>query len=125
MYVLHDCCNVCYVLHCNYIHVVDLAKGHIKALQEMKKNSQVLKVNLGTGNGYSVLEIVMAFEKASGRVIPYQIVGRRIGDISTCYADPSYAAEKLGWSAKYKLNEMCEDTWRWQSQNPDGYPRSQ
>jgi UDP-glucose 4-epimerase len=107
----------------DYIHVVDLAKGHVKALQTLINNPQVLTVNLGTGRGYSVLDMIKAFEKASGRVIPYQIVGRRIGDISTCYADPSYAAEKLGWSAKYKLNEMCEDTWRWQSQNPDGYSR--
>jgi UDP-glucose 4-epimerase len=107
----------------DYIHVVDLAKGHVKALQTLENNPQVLTVNLGTGRGYSVLDIIKAFEKASGRVVPYQIVGRRLGDISTCYADPSYAEEKLGWSAKYKLNEMCEDTWRWQSQNPDGYSR--
>ena len=107
----------------DYIHVVDLAKGHVKALQTLENNPQVLTVNLGTGRGYSVLDMIKAFEKASGRVVPYQIVGRRLGDISTYYADPSYAAEKLGWRAKYKLNEMCEDTWRWQSQNPDGYSR--
>jgi UDP-glucose 4-epimerase len=107
----------------DYIHVVDLAKGHIKALQEMKKNSQVLKVNLGTGNGYSVLEIVMAFEKASGKEIPYQITERRMGDIASCYADPSYAEEKLGWKAECDLNEMCEDVWRWQNNNPDGYKK--
>lgn len=107
----------------DYIHVVDLAKGHIKALQEMKKNSQVLKVNLGTGNGYSVLEMVMAFEKASGKEIPYQITDRRMGDIASCYADPSYAEEKLGWKAECDLNEMCEDVWRWQNNNPDGYKK--
>jgi len=107
----------------DYIHVVDLAKGHVKALQALENKSQVLTVNLGTGNGYSVLDMVKAFEKASGKNIPYQIVDRRPGDIATCYADPTYAVEKLGWKAEYKLNEMCEDTWRWQSQNPDGYPR--
>jgi len=80
-------------------------------------------VNLGTGNGYSVLDMVKAFEKASGKDIPYQVVNRRPGDIATCYADPAYAKEKLDWKAEYELDEMCEDTWRWQSQNPDGYPR--
>jgi UDP-glucose 4-epimerase len=109
----------------DYIHVMDLAKGHIKALQALENKSQVLTVNLGTGNAYSVLDMVKAFEKASGKNIPYQIVDRRPGDIATCYADPTYAAQKLGWKAEYELDEMCEDTWRWQSQNPDGYPRSQ
>ena len=107
----------------DYIHVLDLAKGHVKALQALKDKPQVLIVNLGTGNGYSVLDIVKAFEKASGKNIPYQIVDRRAGDIATCYADPAYAAEKLNWKAEYELDDMCEDTWRWQSQNPDGYPR--
>jgi UDP-glucose 4-epimerase len=107
----------------DYIHVVDLAKGHVKALQALENKPQVLTVNLGTGNGYSVLDMVKAFEKASGKTIPYQIVNRRLGDIATCYADPSYAKEKLGWSFEHELNEMCEDTWRWQSQNPDGYSR--
>ena len=107
----------------DYIHVVDLAKGHVKALQALENKPQVLTINLGTGNGYSVLDMVKAFEKASGKDIPYQIVGRRPGDIATCYADVDYALEKLGWSAEHKLDEMCEDTWRWQSQNPDGYPR--
>ena len=105
----------------DYIHVVDLAKGHIKALQALKNRPQVLTVNLGTGNGYSVLDMVKAFEKASGKKVPYQIVGRRPGDIATCYADPTYAAERLDWKAKYELDEMCKDTWRWQSMNPDGY----
>ena len=107
----------------DYIHVVDLAKGHVKALQALKDKPQVLIVNLGTGNGCSVLDMVKAFEKASGKDIPYQIVGRRPGDIATCYADSTFAAEKLDWKAEYELDEMCEDTWRWQSKNPNGYPR--
>ena len=107
----------------DYIHVVDLAKGHVKALQALKDKSQVLIVNLGTGNGYSVLDIVEAFERISGKDIPFQIVGRRPGDISACYTNPAYAKEKLNWKAEYELDEMCEDTWRWQSQNPDGYSR--
>jgi len=105
----------------DYIHVVDLAKGHVKALQALKDKSQMLIVNLGTGNGYSVLDMVKAFEKASGKNIPYKIVDRRSGDIATCYADPTYAKEKLAWKAEYELDEMCKDTWRWQSMNPDGY----
>ena len=109
----------------DYIHVVDLAKGHAKALQVLKNKPQVLTVNLGTGKGYSVLDMVKAFEKASGKTIPYQIVDRRPGDIAICYADPAYAKEKLGWSAEHELEEMCEDTWRWQSTNPDGYSRHQ
>jgi len=107
----------------DYIHVVDLAKGHVKALQALKDKSQVLIVNLGTGNGYSVLDMVKAFEKVSGKEVKYRIVDRRAGDIATCYADPSYAAEILNWKVECELDEMCEDTWRWQSQNPDGYPR--
>jgi len=107
----------------DYIHVVDLAKGHIKALQALESKPQVLTVNLGTGNGYSVLDIVKAFENVSGKDIPYQIVDRRSGDVATCYADPTYAIEQLGWRAECNLVEMCEDTWRWQLQNPDGYPK--
>jgi len=107
----------------DYIHVVDLAKGHVKALQALKNKPQVLIVNLGTGKGYSVLDMIKAFEKASGKRVPYQIVDRRPGDIATCYADPAYAVEILDWKAKHELDEMCEDTWRWQSQNPNGYPR--
>ena len=105
----------------DYIHVVDLAKGHVKALQALESKPQVLTVNLGTGNGYSVLDMVREFEKASSRKVRYQIADRRPGDIAICYADPAYAVEKLGWSAEYELDEMCEDTWRWQSMNPDGY----
>jgi len=105
----------------DYIHVVDLAKGHVKALQALKDKSQMLIVNLGTGNGYSVLDMVKAFEKASGKEVKYQIVDRRPGDIATSYADSSYAAEILDWKAECELDEMCKDTWRWQSMNPDGY----
>ncbi|KAA0446977.1 MAG: NAD-dependent epimerase/dehydratase family protein, partial [Candidatus Thioglobus sp.] len=104
----------------DYIHVMDLANGHLKALQALDK-PQVLIVNLGTGNGYSVLEMVKAFERASGRKIAYEIAPRRAGDIAICYADPSFAKDKIGWQAAYELDEMCQDTWRWQSQNPNGF----
>jgi UDP-glucose 4-epimerase len=106
----------------DYIHVIDLAKGHVKALKVLEKESQVLIVNLGTGSGYSVLDMIKAFEKASARDVPYQIVRRRAGDVAACYADPTYAKERLNWEAEYGLDEMCEDTWRWQSKNPNGYP---
>ena len=105
----------------DYIHVVDLAKGHVKALKKIINLKDVLTVNLGTGKGYSVLEMIAAYEKASGKKIPYKIVPRRQGDIAKCYADPSYAKEILGWSAKKELAEMCEDSWKWQSMNPNGY----
>jgi len=105
----------------DYIHVVDLAKGHVKALRTLEGKSQILTVNLGTGIGYSVLEVVKAFEKASGREVAYELVARRAGDIAACYADPSYAVEKLGWKTECELDEMCEDTWRWQRNNPNGY----
>jgi UDP-glucose 4-epimerase len=105
----------------DYIHVVDLAMGHVKALDKISGLKDVLTVNLGTGNGYSVLDMVKAFQEASGRDVPYKIVQRRSGDIAKCYADPSYAKEVLGWEAKRGIKEMCEDAWRWQSQNPDGY----
>ena len=105
----------------DYIHVVDLAKGHIKALQVLENKKQVLIVNLGTGSGCSVLDMIKAFKKASGKDVPFKIVDRRPGDIATCYADPAYAARKLNWQAEYGLSEMCEDTWRWQKNNPNGY----
>ena len=105
----------------DYIHVVDLAKGHIKALQALTEKPEVMTVNLGTGKGYSVLDMIKAFEKTSGRSVPYEIVDRRAGDIAACYADPSYAAKKLDWKAEHELDEMCQDTWRWQSNNPDGF----
>ncbi len=105
----------------DYIHVMDLADGHVKALDKISKISEVMTVNLGTGNGYSVLDMVKAFEQASGKKIPYQIVPRRAGDIAECFADPSYAKKVLGWEAKKSIEEMCEDSWRWQSNNPMGY----
>jgi UDP-glucose 4-epimerase len=105
----------------DYIHVMDLAEGHVKALDAIDDLESVLSVNLGTGNGCSVLDMVQAFEAASGTEIPYEIVSRRAGDIAKCYADPSYAKEVLGWEAKRGITEMCEDTWRWQSLNPNGY----
>jgi UDP-glucose 4-epimerase len=105
----------------DYIHVVDLAQGHLCALDRLSAGSGVITYNLGTGHGYSVLEVVSAFEKACGRKIPFQIVGRRDGDIAVCYADPSKANRELGWTAKRGIDEMCIDTWRWQSNNPHGY----
>ena len=105
----------------DYIHVVDLAQGHVKALDKLPQLKNVLTVNLGTGNGYSVLEMIKAFEKASQKNIPYKIVQRREGDIAECFADPSYALEALNWKAEKTIDQMCEDTWRWQSNNPNGY----
>ncbi|CAN8139056.1 UDP-glucose 4-epimerase [uncultured Thiomicrorhabdus sp.] len=107
----------------DYIHVVDLAKGHLKALEALQKHSQgtLLTNNLGTGQGYSVLQMVKAFENASGRSVAYEIQARRPGDIAECYADPAYAEEILGWRAELSIEQMCEDAWRWQSQNPRGY----
>lgn len=105
----------------DYIHVVDLAKGHVAALRRLFEHEGGFTVNLGTGQGYSVLETVKAFEDASGRPVPYQLVARRPGDIATCYADPANARELLGWSAEKGIKEMCADHWRWQSNNPNGY----
>lgn len=105
----------------DYIHVVDLALGHLAALNQLPQRSGFTVVNLGTGNGYSVLEMVQAFEAASGRSVPYQIVARRPGDIAVCYADPSSAEQILGWRATRGLAEMMADAWRWQHQNPNGY----
>lgn len=105
----------------DYIHVVDLAKGHVAALQRLFAHDGSFTVNLGTGKGYSVLETIKAFETASGRRIPYEIVARRPGDIATCYADPAMAKELLGWSATKDLADMCADHWQWQSRNPQGY----
>ena len=105
----------------DYIHVVDLALGHVKAIKKLEAKEGVSIYNLGTGNGYSVLQMVKAMEKACGHEIPYEIKPRREGDIATCYADPSKAKRELGWEAQRGLDEMCEDSWRWQSQNPNGY----
>jgi UDP-glucose 4-epimerase len=106
----------------DFIHVVDLALGHLRALEKLKTNPGVIIYNLGTGRGYSVLEMVAAFEKASGKKIPYAIVARRAGDIAICYADAGKAARELKWQAVRGIEEMCADAWRWQSANPDGYP---
>lgn len=105
----------------DYIHVVDLAVGHVKAIQKLESAKGVMIYNLGTGIGYSVLDVVKAYEKACGREIPYQIKPRRAGDIPTCYADATKAREELGWEAKRGIEEMCRDSWKWQSMNPNGY----
>ena len=105
----------------DYIHVVDLALGHLKALERLKKEPECLTVNLGTGVGYSVLEMVRAFEQASGKAVPYKVAPRRDGDIAACYADPAQALAMLGWRAERGLQTMCADAWRWQSHNPNGY----
>lgn len=106
----------------DYIHVEDLANGHLKALDQLAADAGLLTVNLGTGQGYSVLDMVKAFEQASGQKIPYEIAPRRSGDVASCYADPKYASKVLNWKAEKGLAQMCEDSWRWQSTNPDGYP---
>lgn len=105
----------------DYIHVVDLAKGHLKALEKLEQKPGVLTYNLGTGKGYSVLDIVKSFERVIGKPLNYKIMPRRPGDIATCYADPAKAKEELGWVAEKDLMQMCEDSWRWQKNNPNGY----
>ena len=105
----------------DYIHVVDLAKGHVLAVNKLLDNPGLLIVNLGTGQGYSVLDMVKAFEKATGKPIPYKIMPRRPGDIDECYADPTYAKEVLGFKAEKTLDDMCRDAMKWQTMNPDGY----
>jgi UDP-glucose 4-epimerase len=105
----------------DYIHVVDLALGHIKAVEKINENPGVVTYNLGTGCGYSVLDVIKAFSKASGKEINYTITDRRPGDIACCYADPALAEKELGWKAVLNIEQMCADTWNWQSKNPDGY----
>lgn len=105
----------------DYIHVVDLAKGHVKAIEKIRQNPGIEIYNLGTGVGYSVLDIVKNFEEASGVKIPYVIKPRRAGDIATCYSDAGKAERELGWKAEFGIREMCEDSWRWQKNNPNGY----
>lgn len=105
----------------DYIHVMDLVEGHLAALRALQREAGLLTVNLGTGQGYSVLQMVAAFSRASGRDIPYRIVERRPGDVAQCYADPARAQQQLGWRAKRDLATMCADHWRWQQQNPEGY----
>ncbi len=101
--------------------MVDLALGHVKALDKIKENPGVKVYNLGTGNGYSVLDVIKAFSKACGHDVPYQIKPRRPGDIATCYSDASLAKKELNWEAKFGIEEMCADSWNWQSKNPNGY----
>jgi len=105
----------------DYIHVVDLAKGHVAAVKYMEAHTGEAVFNLGTGTGYSVLDMVHAFEKANDLKVPYEIAARRPGDLATCYADPARSAEVLGWKAQYDQVDMCRDTWNWQKQNPNGY----
>lgn len=105
----------------DYIHVVDLANGHVKALADIERRNGLSIYNLGTGHGYSVLDVVKAFEKATGMKVPYRIQPRRPGDIATCYSDPAKAARQLGWSAQYDIEDMCRDSWNWQKQNPNGF----
>lgn len=105
----------------DYIHVVDLAQGHLKALAALQIEKGLLAVNLGTGRGYSVLEMLAAFGRACGRDLPHRVAARRDGDVATCYADPALAADLLGWRASRDLDRMCADSWRWQKNNPDGY----
>ena len=107
----------------DYIHVVDLARGHVKALQKIAENPGVKIYNLGTGKGYSVLEVIHAFEKACGKTLPYEIKERRAGDIATCYADATLAKKELHWEAEFDIEKMCEDSWRWQTKNPGGYEK--
>lgn len=108
----------------DYIHVMDLSDGHVAALQKVGRKDGLHVYNLGTGNGYSVLEMVKAFESASGKQVPYQLVDRRPGDIAECWADPAKAMKELEWRAERTLEQMTEDTWRWQSNNPQGYPEA-
>lgn len=105
----------------DYIHVVDLAKGHLKAVEKVLETEQIEAYNLGTGTGYSVLDVVTNFEEATGQKVPHIIMERRPGDIGTCYSDASKAAEELNWKAMFTLEEMCRDSWKWQSENPNGY----
>ncbi|PLX82539.1 MAG: UDP-glucose 4-epimerase, partial [Desulfuromonas sp.] len=109
----------------DYIHVVDLALGHLKALERLAAGPGLVTCNLGTGQGYSVLEMVKSFERVSGRKVPYEIIARRPGDIAACYADPSMAQKELGWTTIRSLDEMCRDGWRWQEGNPKGYSETE
>ncbi len=109
----------------DYIHVVDLAKGHLKALEKIMSTNGVNAYNLGTRRGYSVLEMVAAFEKASRKYVPYKLVDRRPGDVASCYSDPTKAKEELGWVAEKGIEEMCADSWRWQEKNPNGYEEAE
>ena len=107
----------------DYIHVVDLARGHVSALKKLEERCGLFVCNLGTGKGYSVLEVLRAYEKACGKTLPYVVDPRRPGDIAECYADPERAEREMGWKARYGIEEMCASSWKWQSMNPDGYGR--
>ena len=121
--VLHERLKQVIRMHrrARYIHVQDLAQGHVAALQSLSDKGESFTVNLGTGQGHSVLEVVRAFEQASGRPVPYQFAPRRAGDVAQCYADSSLAKRLLGWRATHTLSDMRADAWRWQSSNPKGY----
>ena len=106
----------------DYIHVMDLAQGHLDTLAWLKNNTGANVFNLGTGHGFSVLDLVKAFEQVSGNPVPYQVCPRRAGDCATVFADPTKAEQVLGWKAERDLNSICEDAWKWQEQNPQGYP---
>jgi UDP-glucose 4-epimerase len=108
----------------DYIHVEDLADGHLKALNKLEKNSGLVTYNLGTGQGYSVLDMIKSFEQQSGKSINYKIVDRRAGDVASCYADAELAAKELGWQAAKGIEDMCADSWHWQSNNPHGYNKA-
>lgn len=108
----------------DYIHVVDLAKAHVAALAHIEHPDVYKAYNIGTGRGVSVLEVVDAFERASGRPVPYEIVDRRAGDIAACYASPTLALDELGWKAELSINQSCKDSWNWQSKNPNGFAES-
>ena len=105
----------------DYIHVMDLAEGHVAALRKLKSGCGLFVCNLGTGRGYSVLEVIRAYEEASGRPVPYVVEGRRSGDVAACWADPTRARRELGWTARRSLEEMCASSWNWQRNNPAGY----
>ncbi len=105
----------------DYIHVLDLTKGHLATLRKLKESTSMITVNLGTGEGYSVLQMIAAFEAVNNVKVPHKIVQRREGDVATCYADTTYAKELLNWKANFSLNDMCRDSWNWQSKNPNGF----
>ncbi len=109
----------------DYIHVVDLARGHVAALKKLAQNCGLFVCNLGTGKGYSVLDVLHAYERACGKSLPYTVLPRRPGDIAMCYSDPSKALAEMGWQAEYGIEEMCASSWKWQSMNPDGYPKDE
>jgi UDP-glucose 4-epimerase len=108
----------------DYIHVVDLARGHVAALSALERNCGIAIYNLGTGTGYSVLDLVKTFERVNGVSVPYRILDRRPGDIATCYSNPAKAQQELGWVAEFGIEEMCRDAWNWQKNNPEGYTQS-